>query len=191
MPSQITLQRRTTLVVVSEETETRLEGKVFRRQPKIRYANNFSHWRSLRDLFRDPIILDHLFTDIEEALQMGTLNVGLEIDYEKMVGWAGTDLRGKYPQHVLNSFRPTKKSSGLRVDIRRTDIPAPTTNLLTIAYRLHQWNRNRTTATIQDVYPGPDLGEYWGDMTKREKRIFFHDMHPGIPTHLKPLKKIV
>ena len=186
---KIKIQRGTALIVVSLETETRITNKVFRKGPKMRQANNFTRWKSLRNFFRDSTILEHLFADIEDFRHKKDRDVGLEIDYMQVVGWAGTDDRAKYPNPTLHVFHPTKKSSGLRVNLDRTDIPAPTTELVTIIYKL-QVEQSKVTAIIQDVHPGKDVGEFWGDMTEREECVFFHNLHPGIPQHLKPLVEI-
>lgn len=59
-----------------------------------------------------------------------------------------------------------------------TDILAPQTYDLTIIYQFMFFDK-KPKVFIHSMYPGYDIGELIGDITKRENRIFFDWNHPG------------
>jgi hypothetical protein len=170
----------TTVVMIPSRTERWLTRKHFRRhewgQPNL--AGKFSRWGSLADVLADKFILNGLVAEATAAFWKNTLRNGLTIDYGELVGWARTDSLDKYDPRDIEEFRLGWEASGVRVRIGRGDLPAPQTNLITIAYEIRP-KVNGIAIVIDAIYPGKDIGQLVGDVSRREKCVFFHWSHPG------------
>ena len=94
------------------------------------------------------------------------------------VGWESTSALSDYKEDDLERFTINRRSKGLRVKMCRTDLLAPKTCELTIVYEL-KIEDDKLVAIIHSIYPGQDIGELRGNVTVREKRVFFDWNHPG------------
>ena len=96
------------------------------------------------------------------------------------VGWPGTDELTKYKPEDLEEFSPNRHSKALRVKKDRLDLLVPLTNFVTLVYELRP-ERYQTAIIVHSMYPGKDIGELHGNITEREKVVFFDWDHPGVP----------
>jgi len=169
-------------IVVRRQTKERLAKTCFRGTDKP-LAGNFSIWNDIYDLFANPTVIQDFIHDADEAVReqsWGTNSVSIKLD--SPVGWAGTDDVARYRLEDLESFQPNRRSCALRVRQDRLDLKAPQTDLLTIVYELRHeqdFKESRIILIVHSVYPGHDIGELGGDITFREKCVFFDWSHPG------------
>jgi hypothetical protein len=165
-------------IVTRYHTENRLAKTCFRGMD-IKKAGNFSQWDSVEKVLEDATVLDELLDDLNEVCRdrnIGTIS--LNIQHPRIVGWESTDVPEKYNLDDLEHFKLNRKARALRVKTNRTDLKAPQTNLLTLIYELKLEDGN-FVVIIHSLYPGIDVGELVGNVTKRENRIFFDWNHPG------------
>ena len=168
---------RKVVIRVRPDMEIRLKGKCFRGLYE-RKAGNFLNWRSASEVFRDPHILREFLRDVVDALVAGTQMNRVEILHHSNVGWSSTMPGTPRKPDYVEPFHPTRRSYAWRVKLDRTDILAPRTDLATIVYELKRED-GRLVAIVQSIYPGPDVGEIEGNVSYRERVVFFDFSHPG------------
>lgn len=166
------------LIVVRSFTEQRLSTKCFRGKNLAR-SGNFCLWSSVYELFRDETVMEQFLEELHELWanrELGTHSQS--ITHNLVVGWDSTDPVVNYVRHDLEYFNPNRRSVGMRVKLDRTDLFAPQTRELTLVYELRSEDGN-PVVVVHSIYPGIDVGELIGDITKREKRVFFDWSHQG------------
>ena len=165
-------------IIVKSRTEGRLSKTCFR-AIKDPLAGNFIDWRTINAIFRDEEVLELFIEELSESWEkedFGTSGVTLEL--ERNIGWESTDDIKKYSVDELETFTPNRRSTALRVKPTCRNRPAPYTSDLTIIYEF-RFNDGEPKVFIHSLYPGCDIGELKGDITKREGRVFFGWHHPG------------
>ncbi|MDQ5969063.1 MAG: hypothetical protein QG579_220 [Patescibacteria group bacterium] len=165
-------------IVTRYHTKERLASTCFR-GADVRKAGNFSRWDCIEKVLEDASVLEELLDDLNEACldrNLGTSS--LNIECPEIVGWESTDNIDRYTPDDLEHFNLNRKGHGLRLKLDRTDIRAPKTHMLTLVYELKSEDGN-FVALIHSIYPGVDVGDLVGNVTKREGRIFFDWGHPG------------
>lgn len=169
-----------TVAIVRTETQRRLYTTCFR-GTSLPLAGNFLRWDRAYDLLSDPEVSLHLANELTELWEMRELQFGthsLNILHSTPVGWESTAPLQDYAKTDLEEFDLNRRSWGLRVKPSRTDLLAPKTNELSIVYEFKSED-GEPTAIIHSMYPGSDVGELYGNVTNREKRVFFDWNHPG------------
>lgn len=168
---------------VADIAVQRLKGTCFRGTHRA-CAGNFSKWGNALDMFDgSEDVMDQLIEDVEQAVRAetwGANSVCMKLGY--MVGWTATCARGTISEDVLEPFTLGKngKASGLRVKLDATHILAPQTDLATVIYELRSGRSSGSFQVIVwSIYPGPDVGEIQGNITERERQVFFDFNHPG------------
>lgn len=165
-------------IIVRHSTEKRLKEKCFRGVNHA-LAGNFFLWTSADEVFQDPEVLEHFLAEITEILISGDYEThSVCITCSSTIGWKSTDELCKYASSDLETLILSHKSQGLRVKTTHTHILAPQTYDLTIVFELKD-EKGKATVIVYSIYPGKDVGELTGDVTAREKRIFFDWNHPG------------
>jgi hypothetical protein len=165
-------------VVVRQRTKDRLRTKCFR-GASLPYAGNFDFWTSAEQVFGDALVQEEFADELDELLTKSDFKThSVNIDHDQIVGWASTSPSDKYQMSALERFSLNRKSTGLRVKPSRTDLLAPRTKKLTIVFEFKLENDN-PVAVVHSIYPGADIGELEGDMTHRERCVFFDWDHPG------------
>ncbi len=167
-----------TVIIVRSATENLMKSKTCFRGKNKALAGNFSSFDNSDDVFKQSIVLEELLLDLPEAIKENFRLNSITIEFDSMVGWSGTDHIKKYGTADLERFNLNKKAIGLRVKINRRRILAPKTNLMTIVYEVKKEN-NKILIIIHSFYPGPDIGEILGNVSKREQCVFFDWDHPG------------
>lgn len=165
-------------IVVRRTTEERLWTKCFR-GIALPLAGNFLRWCTAEDLFRDAGVMEHFLAELDELWskqEFGTSSVS--IVHSMPVGWESTDALENYAEDDLEEFHLNRKSWGLRVKTSRADLLAPKTHEFTLVFEFKS-EGGEAVAVIHSIYPGSDVGELDGDVTDREKRVFFDWSHPG------------
>lgn len=165
-------------VIVRRTTEKRLLTKCFR-GTTLPLAGNFLRWGSAEELFRDREVMEHFLAELDELWSkrdFGTSSVS--IVHSMPVGWESTSALQNYADGDLEEFDLNRRSCGLRVKPSRTDLLAPQTNELTIVFEFKSED-DKAVAIVHSIYLGSDVGELDGDVTDREKRVFFDWSHPG------------
>ncbi|HEX7724335.1 MAG TPA: hypothetical protein VF438_01190 [Candidatus Paceibacterota bacterium] len=170
-------------VRVEKSLETRLATTCFRNSAHP-LAGNFMTWRSCSDMFADREFCREFPIDIGLAIDAQEFGItGLCMEMSTMVGWSGSIPRSSIPRADLEKFNLNRVGTafGLRLKSTCTDLRAPKTNLVTLVYRLTMGPADSYIVDIRTIYPGEDVGELRGDVTRREGRIFFDWSHPGEP----------
>jgi hypothetical protein len=104
----------------------------------------------------------------------------LMINYGFWVGWSSTEPAVKFDTEATEPFEPNSKSTAQRVKTDREDLPAPRTKELTVVFNFKKEDAGEgIIAVLYSIYPGGDIGELVGDITGREKVVFFDWDHPG------------
>lgn len=170
-------------IVVRHGTVERLSGTCFRGRDRA-LAGNFSRFERAEDVFNEEEILtellDGILWEIQEMRDEKSRNMTFSrtVDFGAPVGWESTDRAERYPAEALEPFKPNRNSNALRVKLERGDIRAPVTNLITFVFQIRKENYE-WTVIIHSMYPGEDIGNLKGNVTKRENRVFFSWEHPG------------
>jgi hypothetical protein len=173
------INHKPVVVIVRHDTESRLAKTCFR-GPHLKVAGNFSSWANCGELFKNRFIVSELVNDAREALRVNERTNSVTIALENLCGWSGTDGLGKYNHRALERFEPNRRSFAWRVRTHRRDLLAPRTHILTVVYELkEEADKDQIAVIVHSIYPGSDIGELVGDITQREKRIFFDWNHPG------------
>lgn len=168
---------RTLIIAVRGETESRLSRTSFRGVQK-RLAGNFHRFSTARHLILDPEINVHLVDAAKESYHLGYKVNSTTIQCGSLVGWASSDDVDLYTDDDVELFSPSRKSTALRVKLDRLTLTSPQTDLVTIVYELRMELR-QVAVIVHSIYPGVDVGELVGDITKREGVVFFDWDHPG------------
>lgn len=146
-------------------------------------AAHFRRWRSVREMIKtDDQIYRELMHDIAESHQESGDGVySTTFTHHDPVGWETSAPLAAFRLDELEPFRVNDRATALRVKRSVRDRPAPLTNLVTIAYEVmpDRDAPEQLFVFIQDVHPGVDLGAREGDMTAREKRVFYSQGHWG------------
>lgn len=169
---------KTVRIVISQFTMDRLSKTCFRGR-EVQCAGNFHRWTGANYLLRDEHILTVLLREIEEvAKNPSEGSESVTIEYSVFVGWESTADKGTYLETDLEEFSPNRHSIALRLKTNRTDLQSPQTRDVTIIFEFHL-ERDTPTILIKSIYPGVDIGELDGDVTRREGRVSFDWNHPG------------
>ena len=166
-------------IIVRGDAEDRLARKCFR-GTSLKLAGNFSRWHSAQDLFQDPVVLEQFLDDIHGLwVKEDFATHSFTAVHPEMVGWESTAPLENYKAEDLEQFDLNRRSWGLRVKSSCTNLFAPQTNEITLVFEF-KIEGSKPVAVVHSIYPGRDMGELYGDMTDREKRVFFDWNHPGV-----------
>jgi len=166
------------LIVVPKETEERLQGTCFR-GCGLRKSGNFAHWRSPGDLFNNAHILRKFLRDVAENFATGSSQGRVTIKYHSNVGWSSTVPAPPRKPDGVEMFYLNHHSVSWRVKPDRVDLLAPQTDLVTIVYQV-QDTPGRPLVLVHTLYPGRDVGPLLGNVSARERVVFFNLGHPGV-----------
>ncbi len=165
-------------VIVRRGTKNRLKTTCFR-GTSLQRAGNFALWNSPEGLFQDETVLEQFLAELNELWIKEDFDThSLTITHSAIVGWESTDSVDKYEIDDLERFTPNRKSSALRVRPDLTHLFAPQTKELTLVFEFKS-EGERVAAIFHSIYPGADIGELIGNVTERERRVFFDWSHPG------------
>lgn len=162
---------------MSDVTEKRLETKCFR-GAQLRLAGNFSRWSNYAEFWADPIVLQHFLPHAESNWCTATKRNSLCLDYGSVVGWSSTAPARHFNPRDLERFEPNRKSTALRVRCDRHHLRAPQTRLVTVLYACREGSSG-PIMQIYSIYAGDDIGPLEGDVTHRNRAVFFDWNHPG------------
>lgn len=166
-------------IAVRLEAEQRISEKRFKGK-SVPVAGNFSRWGSLYELMRDVKALSSLCAELENAYNVSEFGThSFEVEFEDFIGWSNTDDLEIYNEDDLEEFNPNRKSVGYRVRMDRTRIKAPKTKVVTFVYEFRD-EPALPVAVIHSIYPGNDIGEVRGEISKDLSIVFFDYNHPGV-----------
>lgn len=167
-------------IAVRYETRNRLAGTCFRGRFKP-LAGNFIQFQDCLDVFRrDGVIVDELVNSAGETYREHDKTDSVCIECESLVGWSGTDHRGKYFAQEVEPYEPNRHSFVWRVRLDRRDLKAPLTKLVTVVYEV-KVEADMIVIIVWSIYPGQDIGPLRGDVSGREGIVMFDWNHPGEP----------
>ncbi|GEM_PF-1517120 len=162
--------------IVRRNAERRLNKRCFRRSKRM--AGNFIYWNGVSEVIRQHHVMNSLLVSVRDALAENCPENSTCTKVPWVVGWSSTDARHKYHPEDLETFTPNGKWWALRVKRNCRKFRAPATNQVTLVYEIKREPR-QTAVIVHSMYPGPDVGELVGDVTRREDRVFFDWNHPG------------
>ena len=165
-------------IIVRKPAMERLREKNFR-GTAIVCAGNFSKWPNIQSFLYDEKIKKTIMEEmLEEMTMRGAGTSSFELEFEDYVGWSSTDNLQKYSTNELELHYPNRRSTVLRVKMDLLSIRASKTKIVTLVYELKR-EGGILVAVIHSIYPGHDIGELYGDVSEREKVVFFDWNHPG------------
>lgn len=168
-------------IILGHETGKRLRNTCFRGRNK-RLAGNFFLWSHPEEPFSNFIVRGAFLESVSRLAnsdQTGQQISSVTARCSEPVGWESTAPLSDYGDNVLEEFAPNRKSRALRVKPECKFMPAPLTRRVTLVYTLHAEEGRGWVAIIRTLYPGVNIGELKGDVTRRERRVFFDWNHPG------------
>jgi hypothetical protein len=168
-------------VVMPAKTVKRLSTTCFRGKDKS-LAGNFKLWNSFDEMLRDCSfclkLLEHLDALCDNREFEGTYSFG--IDYPQRVGWSSTALAaGQVPSDALVKKRLGNNGASA-LFYKDPNALAPATSEITVICELRMEGAVET-ALVHSLYPGPDVGELEGNMTKTTGRVWYAWDNPGTP----------
>lgn len=189
-PQEVEMKLKRTLpdgtpvsLVCLEPTRKRLYQHHFRpvRTPA---ASHFKTWRSVPDVItQDSSVSRDLLEDIGNAYaESGEGVYSVTLTHSESVGWETSAPLITFQPDELETFWLRPNASALRVRQATGKHKAPETRHVTIVYEIMR-DRERSGGLfvlLHDLYPGIDLGELKGNITEREKRVFYRFDHPGV-----------
>lgn len=129
------------------------------------------HFSAFKGMMREEM------AEMVEAKEFGVFSTTLQFRFP--VGWSSTDDSRNYRADDLEEFEPSRNSTALRVKRERDHLLAPRTRDLTVVYELTRLEEYEPVCFIHSLYPGKDIGELRGNITKREGVVFFDWEHRG------------
>ena len=169
-------------LVCQEATQQRLFPKHFKDRPRS-LASHFKRWRSVREILKQDLqVFRNLLDDVSRAYEeTGEGVYSVTIEHPDQIGWETSAPITAFRLDELEHFTLNRAASGLRLKRTATHYKAPLTHFVTIVYEImHDRERaNGLFVLIHDLYPGIDLGELVGNITTRERRVFYCIDHPG------------
>lgn len=160
----------------------RMQDKCFRPNDQA-LAGNFSLWETPQEMLCDYTVIHSLIQHGLEIWKSGDIGSthSIQIEHEKLIGWSSTYPIGFYRDYMLEEFQVGKHATGLRVKAEYAGMSAPQSHIVTVVINVSEtWGKNRQPKlTIHSCYPGKDVGELEGDVSKREGIVFFDWNHPG------------
>jgi len=171
-------------IIVRHTTDVRLSATCFR-GISLACAGNFSRFSRVREVFQEKALLEGLIRhasasvkELEETPDAHVATFSCTVDMGRAVGWESTSALSRHRDDELEPFNPNRRSHALRVKPERTDIRAPRTRLITVVFQVRR-EPDAWAIIIHSMYPGRDIGDLKGNVTKREQRVFFSWEHPG------------
>ena len=169
--------------------ETRLNGTCFRGR-SLAKAGNFFRYGDYADFISDMEVTIRLIKICREAVlsngEKPKFHLRASFTLPDYVGWNSTTEAALFRADELEKFPLNKRVTALRVIDR--SIEAPLTKTITLAMLFKRvplaW-----LVMPMTIYPGEDVGELHpqdgcGDITVRERRVFFDWNQPGEPVYL-------
>lgn len=167
-------------VVMPNETRTRLANTCFR-GTEIAKSGNLCSWSSFEAMMEDPLVVDGMLGELDGIFAQRNFdgNWSFTLNFPaRPIGWSSTILRPVVHAHELD-YRPLNKRASAMF-FSDPEYPAPLTHKVTFVCTLRTENVNVGTALIQSIYPGADVGEIRGNMTKRTQgRVWIDFDNPG------------
>jgi hypothetical protein len=164
-------------IIVRAHTTDRLEGTCFRGTGN-RLAGNFSLWNSPHEMFSHESVIRPFIKSVADVFDKGEFGCSsVEIPFPLNVGWSSTDRIEKYKEEELEEFKPNNKSFALRVKSSAGRI-SPRTRYVTFIFEA-KMEESSQMVIVHSIYPGKDIGDLIGDITNREKCVFFDWSNQG------------
>lgn len=166
-------------IIARTDTENRLSTTCFRGDVK-KSGNIFIPTQSVEDLLRyqDEKAIKAIvasaadFWKDEDGYTHFTT-----VEFEDFVGYSSTaEIKG-FNENELESFKPNRKSTGLKVRLP-SDKKCPKTKLVTFIYEM-RLEQDGFKIVIHSIYPGKYIGPLKGNISQREQIVFFDWEHPG------------
>lgn len=183
------------LILMRQTTEERLSRTCFRGREVAR-AGNFSAWDGANHLFGTAHVRKTLLESVQRAVNKDDFADGtfsIEVSFAAPIGWASTTncVRTAFGSwspgeaadpRLVETFAPNRRSQALRIKLERTDVKAPLTSIATLVCQLKFELDRGWVIIVHSCYPGRDVGKLDGDITERERVVFFDWSHPGVDT---------
>lgn len=176
------------VISVPGTQEERLSGTCFRDCPEGQgLAGNFSFWRNAHDVITDRRMMEKFLAALSSVVEkiadnhtIASKNHRFTINVEgEFVGWASTTLLEKVDQDQLEERDLNWRATALFVRSGPDAPRAPRTNEVTFVVEVSYSQKDGWIAIVQTIYPGKDVGELNGDVSRRKQRAFFDWDHPG------------
>ena len=170
-------------LVMPEQTVIRTAGTCFRGRGKPPLAGNFRRWNNFGQLVDEMRgkIEGELIRSINDFLaeKKGRgFEESFTLQHAEFIGWDSTAPIDRFKPEELESFELNRRGAhGLRVTGNR--VSAPLTDLVTLICQFSREGTSRWIVKVWSIYPGYDVGNLTGDVSRREGRAFFDWNHPG------------
>jgi hypothetical protein len=159
--------------VVPRATRERLATTCFR-HPSRGDAGRFASWRSADDVLSDLRIRKQLLIEVERHVRENKApgsTYSRTVTLPEFVGWESTLSFGEAKGVSVGDAAINRRATALFVD---DDTPAPRTRDVTVIFSVDDGQHEDFVAFVVSIYPGLDVGELAGDVSRREGCVFFH-----------------
>lgn len=145
-------------------------------------AGNFSAWSSFRDFLEDPEVRTLLAVQLERLVTEKPAGVThhLEIEFPHDVGWDAVIPKEELIPEELEVCQMRyidRKGNARALYLPDKLVPAMRTDTLTMVVKMK--HDGHWVFIINTMYPGPDCGELYGNMTERKNLVWMHSSNPG------------
>ena len=167
-------QQQSVRFVVPRATNERLAKTCFR-NPSGGDAGRFSTWRSAEAVLADLRVRKPLLLDVESRVREAGGAYGetysRTVNLPEFVGWERTIGFLEAKGLSVGEAPINRRSTALFVD---DNTPAPRTKDVTVVFSIDNGMHEDFVVFVLSIYPGVDVGELVGDVSRREERVFFH-----------------
>ncbi len=143
-------------------------------------AGRFAYWNNLAKFYRDTSVLlqAEISNRIDTQPEEKRVEV-VELQLPHPIGWPRIAKREDFKPEDLYQGQINGKVSGLIV--KNEAVKAPPTNTLTFYCLIHPVKNEVVRTYMFDLFPGPRIEEFKGDITQRYGVVVFRLSHPGQP----------
>lgn len=150
----------------------------------VNKAGNFCQklWCGPSEVIHD--LKHELEEEIEGAINEGDFETrSVTITCDEYVGWSSTSTFNKHLMKWYERFEPNHRSTALRFRPEAPYCASPTKDI-TLVYQVFESGVDQGHGyhvSFKTMYPGTDIGELVGDITKNEGVVFYDWEHTGAP----------
>lgn len=164
---------------IPENTYERIKGTCFRGK-QCSQAGNSCRWHRIVDFKEDPVVHELLGISFLDLVKNGAVSTShrIVLEFQDAVGWDSVLSYAEVPEEYRDKLvrkELNKRSHALFLPDNL--VKAPLTSFLTLVVRMYHDRHWRFV--LHTIYPGNDVGELRGDMTKKHNYVWLNWSNPG------------
>jgi hypothetical protein len=171
---------RTIALIMRKPAVLRLSTTCFRGRDK-RLAGNLKLYDNFSQVMDDQLVVEGVFAELDKLFEDEMFNAtySFTVKHTEPVGWSSTIMAKQLPGVKTEKQKLNKRSRASFV--ADPAIMAPLTHSITFICELkyHTKTDLRGAVMVHSLYPGPDVGDLRGDMTRETGMLWFPWTTPG------------